>query len=208
MRILQRVTAGVALLSLSTGAMARAQCPGMENFKPPTPGSWAEYKTDEGTMRMALLGTEARNGQNYMRMEMAMTSNRGPMIMQMLVPGWPYEVGGIAEMVMQQGGQPAMRMPQQMLSMMASRMPKDAVAEACRNATGQRVGEETITVPAGTFSTIHFRDAQHNTDVWVNPQLPFGMVQVKSEHGSMVLTGRGTDAKSQITGPMQDMPMR
>jgi hypothetical protein len=88
-------------------------------------------------------------------------------------------------------------------------MPKDMLSEFCRNAHMTRVGEESITVPAGTFRTIHFHDTEKNSDLWVSSEVPFGLVQTKgTQGGDIVLTGRGTDAKSSITGPIQDMPMR
>lgn len=200
---LRRATAGLALLSLAATANAVAQCPGLENFKTPPAGSWAEYKTTNGSMRLAVLGSEGTG----VRMEMAMTTKEGPAIVQMVVPGYPYEMSGITEMVFQRPGTPAMRMPTQMLAMMRDRMPKDMLAEACRNAHSNRVGEETITVPAGTFHTVHYHDAEKNTDVWLSNQLPFPMVQVKTGEDTIVLTGSGAGAKSQITGPIQDMPM-
>jgi hypothetical protein len=205
---LRRATFSLVLLAMAGHASAVAQCPGMENFKAPPVGGYSEYKSDRGTMRLALVGTETRGTTTYIRMEMGMTSQDGPMVMQMLVPGYPYEMSGIAEMVMQRGHEPAMRMPQQMLSMMASRMPKDMLSEACRDSHMARVGEESITVPAGTFRTIHFHDADKNSDVWISTEVPFGLVQTKgTQGGDIVLTGRGTDAKSSITGPIQDMPM-
>jgi hypothetical protein len=208
MSTLRRVTAGLVLVTLAGRTSATAQCPGMENFKAPPVGGYSEYKSDRGTMRLALVGSETRGTTTYIRMEMGMTSQEGPMVMQMLVPGYPYEMSGIAEMVMQRGHEPAMRMPQQMLSMMAGRMPKDMLSEACRNSHMTRVGEESITVPAGTFHTIHFHDADKNSDVWISTEVPFGLVQTKGTNGGdIVLTARGTDAKSSITGPIQDMPM-
>lgn len=205
MRSVRRVALGVALLGLAGSVNAAAQC--LEDLKAPAAGSWSEYKTNDGTMRLALLGNETRAGKTYVRMEMSVTSKDGPMVMQMLVPGYPYDISGIAEMVMQPAGQPAMRMPQQMLSMMASRMPKDLLAEACSNRNITRVGEESITVPAGTFRTIHFHDSQNNNDVWVSSSIPFGLVQTKTARDNIVLVATGGDAQSKITGPIQDMPM-
>jgi hypothetical protein len=93
-----------------------------------------------------------------------------------------------------------------MMSMMRGRMPRDQIAEACKNAKMTRVGEESITVPAGTFSTVHYRDESGN-DVWVSESVPFGMVKNKlARGGEIVLSGRGTDAKSQITETPQEMP--
>lgn len=206
MFLLKTAVAGAALLTISAVPMAAQDC--SVGIKPPAAGSWAEYTTREGTMRLALLGTEKRGEKNLIRMEVSMTSRQGPMIMQMLVPGYPYEMSSIEDFVMKAGNQPAMRMSPQMLQMMSSRMPKDQVAEFCRNARMTRVGAESVTVPAGTFPTIHYRDAESGNDVWVSETLPFGMVKTKLKTGEeIILTGQGTGAKTQITETPQDMPM-
>ena len=207
MSFLRTAAAGAALLVAAIPSPASAQDCAV-GIKPPAPGSWAEYTTAEGTMRLALLGSETRGGKNLVRMEMAMTGREGPMIMQLLVPGYPYEMSSIEDFVIKAGNQPAMRMNAQMLQMMANRMPKDQVAEFCRNAQMNRVGEETITVPAGTFPTVHYHDNQSGNDVWVSTSLPFGLVRTKmARGGEIVLTGTGTGAKSQITETPQDMNM-
>ena len=108
---------------------------------------------------------------------------------------------------MKAGNRPAMRMSPQMLQMMTSRMPKDQIAEMCRNSRMTRVGAESVTVPAGTFPTVHYRDAESGMDVWVSESLPFGMVKTKMKTGEeIVLTSQGTGAKTQITETPQEMP--
>lgn len=198
-----RTMAGAALLSLVVQSAAAQDC--TVGIKPPAPGSWAEYSMEGGSMRLALLGNETRAGRSLVRVEISMTSREGPMIMQTLVPGYPYDGGAIEDMVIKHGDQPAMRMSAQMRQMMAPRMPKDQIAEACRNARMTRVGEESITVPAGTFKTIHYRDAASGNDVWVSETLPFGLVKTKMAQGEIVLTGQGTDARSRITETPQEM---
>jgi hypothetical protein len=206
MSLLRTALTGTAILTLGLSPLAAQDC--AVGIKPPPAGSWASYTTAEGTMRLALLGSETRAGKNLIRMEMSMTGRDGPMIMQMLVPGYPYEMSSIEDFVMKAGDRPAMRMNAQMLQMMASRMPKDQVAEFCRNARMNRVGAETITVPAGTFPTIHYHDAQSGNDVWVSESLPFGLVKTKlARGGEIVLTETGTGAKSQITETPQEMGM-
>lgn len=199
--------AGAAILTLSLPLSAVAQDCAV-GIRPPAAGSWAEYTIQDGTMRLALLGSETRAGKNLFRVEMSMTSKDGPMIMQVLVPGYPYEMSSVEDFVIKAAGRPAMRMNAQMLQMMASRMPKDQIAEFCRNARMNRVGEESITVPAGTFRTIHYHDAESGNDVWVSETIPFGLVKTTmARGGEIVLTGRGTDARSQITETPQEMGM-
>jgi hypothetical protein len=90
---------------------------------------------------------------------------------------------------------------------MRSRMPKDMMAEACSSQKMTRIGEESVTVPAGTFHTIHYRNTDSGNEVWVSTSIPFGMVKNHmARGGDIVLTGMGTDAKSQITETPQEMP--
>jgi hypothetical protein len=207
MTFLKRIAAGAAVLTISLQAPVSAQdC--TVGIKPPPPGSWAEYSTSNGSMRLALLGNESRAGKDMVRIEMSLTSTDGNMIMQMLVPGYPYDMDEIADWVIKAPGQPAMRMSAQMMGMMRSQMPRDAVAEACRNSKMARVGSESVTVPAGTFNTTHYRDETSGNDVWVSENIPFGMVKAKTKSGEeVVLSGKGTDAKSQITETPQEMKM-
>jgi hypothetical protein len=201
---LQISTAAVLLGVATAASPAAAQCP---HLNVPSAGSWASYHSDDGTMRMAILGNETRDGKSMLRMELSRTSKDGPMIMQLLVPGYPYEMTDIHDLVMKAQGRPAMRMNDQMLAMMRSRMPKDVMAEACSAQNMTRVGEESVTVPAGTFQTTHYRNAESGNDVWLSTAVPFGLVKNHSGNGGdIVLTGTGTDAKSQITETPQEMP--
>lgn len=203
---MQRIVTLALAGLLAGGGTAAAQCPTGLMTMPPA-GSWAQYQMKEGVMRMAILGKETRDGKESVWLEMSLTGDKGPMIMQMLVPGWPYETGGVQELIIKAGNQPAMRMSRQMLGMMRNSMPKDVLAEACRNGRTVKVGDETITVPAGTFQTEHYRDSQSQGDVWVSREVPFAMVRARTKDGNeVILIGRGTDAKSQITETPQDMP--
>lgn len=181
-----------------------------------TVGQWAEYRmtvpqmgNDPVQMRMAVVGTEAVNGKAHHWHELKMAGRQGTMIIQVLVPGYPYEVSDIAGMVMKAGDQPAMRMPDQMIGMMAQRagagsnMVRDAMKQ-CDGATV--VGNERVTVPAGAFETVHLRAGEGGTDVWVARDMPFGVIQMRAANGeSMVLLGHGTDATSSITETPQEM---
>jgi hypothetical protein len=171
--------------------------------KLPAAGSWAEYKTSEGNMRMAYLAKETAGE----RLELSMTGQRGAMVMQMVVPGYPYEMTQIKEMVMQRGTEPPMRMPESMLSMMRSRMPNASQVNEASCGRMTEVGKERITVPAGTFQTTHYRDSTGGTDVWVTATIPFGAVKVVSRDHTVELVGSGTGATTKLTGTPQDMPM-
>jgi hypothetical protein len=207
MTLLKQIWAGAALLALAGPAQAQGRdC--MVGIRTPAAGSYAEYAMGENRMRMAILGEETRAGKKLIRVEVSMTSKDGPMIMQMLVPGYPYEMNALEDLVIKAGNQPAMRMSGQMMDMMRSRMPKDAIAEACRNSKMVKVGVESITVPAGTFSTTHYRDESGGQDVWISEDLPFGLVRTKTSRGEeIVLIGRGSNARSQITETPQEMQM-
>lgn len=182
-------------------------------------GEWAAYRAEMPRMgggpmemRLAIVGTEPVNGAAHYWYEMKMQAAQGDMIMQMLIPQWPFEPSEIAGMIMKSGDEPAMRMPDQMLGMMAERAGTSGgliqgSLEECRQA--EVVGTERVTVPAGTFETMHLRASGEWTgDVWVALEVPFRLVQMQSDEGEMVLVGYGDDATSSITETPQEMPGR
>lgn len=199
--------AAVAVLATSAAAQRGNSC-AAKGARLPAPGGWAEYQTDSGTMRIAYLGKES-SGE---RVEMSMTrasgrrGRNGPMVMQMVVPNYPYEMTEVKEVVMQMGEDPPMKMSEQMLGMMRSRMPNASQMsdEACGRMT--EVGRESITVPAGTFQTTHYRDAERGNDVWVTASVPFGMVKAVAEGRTVVLAASGTGATTKLVGTPQEMP--
>jgi hypothetical protein len=195
--------ATLALLGAAPLAAQAGNSCAARGAKLPASGAWSEYKTTEGTMRMLYLGKESAGE----RLELSVSGSRGAMVMQMVVPSYPYEMTDVKEMVMQRGTEPPMRMPEQMLAMMRSRMPNASSVseESCRRMT--EVGKERITVPAGTFQTTHYRDSTGGTDVWVAASVPFGAVKVVSRDHTLELTGNGTGGTTKLTGTPQDMPM-
>jgi hypothetical protein len=118
----------------------------------------------------------------------------------MLVPRLAFQTGVVRGIVMKSGTEPAMRMPEQMVAMMGSRMASSVAAEMARNCLEMEVvGWEQVTVPAGTFRALHVRHARERTEAWIRPELYFGMVKVTTKDGTMELTGQGNDARSSIT---------
>lgn len=208
-----RTPLALAVLLAALPAAARAQdkdkiCRDVQQ-RPMTVGQWATYSWTGGrtagtTMRFAIVGTEAQEGKTYYWYEMTITDPKhgaqGRTIMQMLVPGLGYLAGGLRAMVMKSGDQPATRMPDQMVRMMAGRVASNVAADITRRCQEMDfVGWESVAVPAGTFRALHVRSTKDQIDAWVRPELYFGMVKVVMKDGTMELTGHGAGAKSSIT---------
>jgi hypothetical protein len=105
-------------------------------------------------------------------------------------------------MIIQMPGQGAMEMP---FNANAARKEK---MENTMN-EWHSVGNESITVPAGTFSCEHWRNDSRNSDVWTSDNVtPLGMVKEANPNGGMVLTKVITDAKDRITGPVRQFDMQ
>ncbi len=190
---------------LATSGAAQAGPCADKGPKLPTAGNWVTYHSDSGDITMLYLGHET--GGERLEMTMNRMERGKPMngVVQMVVPGYPYEMTQVTEMVMQMGDQPPMKMSGDMLAMMRSRMPANNQLSADACARLVTVGQESITVPAGTFQTTHYRDAQSNTDIWVDKSVPFGMVKVVNGGRTMVLADKGTGGHTAITGTPQEM---
>ncbi len=214
MRNPARVLGPALVLALPTQLVAQdlqAICREMGKV---TVGQWASYSltgSSEGTARFAIVGTEQQDTATLYWYEMNMNiskgegAGRGPMIMQLLVPGVD-KAGNVRAMVMKAGSEPAMRLPQQMVGMMAGRAGANNVvtANARRCSGGEVVGWESVTVPAGTIRALHVKGA--DGDAWLATGVPFGLVKAVGTGREMVLTGRGADGKSSITETPQEMP--
>ncbi|HEV2290512.1 MAG TPA: hypothetical protein VGR60_01580, partial [Gemmatimonadales bacterium] len=105
----------VLAAAVATSAAAQGPC-GMKGPHLPAAGDWSEYQTTRGTLKMAYLGHESAGD----RIEMQVASDRGNMIMQVVVDGFPYDPSGIHEAVLKMGDRPAMKMPEMMLQRMGS----------------------------------------------------------------------------------------
>ena len=99
------------------------------------------------------------------------------------------------KIIFQQPGQPAMEMPfdgQTGRSHMKEEMAK-----------WHQAGSETITVPAGTFSCMHWKNEDGTDEVWTSDKVtPMAMVKQVGKNRSMVLTKIITGATDHITGPV------
>ena len=175
-------------------------------------GEWATYEIDsegqQGTMRFALIPEGAAGGDGQW-FELSGNMGGQDMVLQLLVPGWPDGPNDVQGLVMKTAGQPAMRIPDMMMSMIQGQMdiPMLDMLETC--AGSELLGTESVEVPAGTFDAHHIRPADEHSDqgdVWVSGDVPFGLVKGEGPDGSMVLIDSGNGATSTITETPQDMP--
>ncbi len=206
----------LAVLPPAAGAQDKDKICRDVQHRPMTVGQWATYawtggRSDGGTLRFAIVGTEAQEGTTYYWYEMTINDPKrgakGKTIMQMLVPGLAYQAGGLRGMIMKSGDDPATRMPDPMIRMMGSRMATNITAEITRSCLEMEVvGWEDVIVPAGTFHALHIRNPRERTEAWVRPELYFGMVKVVMKDGAVLaLAAHGRGAKSSITETPRDM---
>lgn len=175
-------------------------------------GQWSSYDVSGGEspghLRLAVIGSERVGDSTYLWMEYAQTSqdpNRSG-IYQILVSGLAH-ASSPRGMILKTGNRPAMKMPSQMLGMMSSQSNRNnsAMDWAKKCESGQVVGWESVTVPAGTIRALHVK-ADNGADVWAAAEIPFGIVKLHNTNGSeLVLAGHGAGAKSSITETPQEM---
>jgi hypothetical protein len=182
----------------------------LKNLKWPGVGNWATYQSvlnqKPGVARYAVVGTENRNGAEMKWIEYKLVGGKSndTTVFQMLVPGGPNELGQVEEVVMKSGGRKAMKMTGMMMKMVRGQLEKNSfLNNMCEGVA--LVGEESVTVPAGTFKTYHFHNSKYNSDSWISPSVPFAMVKATGKDHEIALTAVGTGATSSITETPQDM---
>ena len=202
---------GLALVART--AAAQGACDDVMRIfnKPPKLGEWAELRMDkekdEGKkpmmMRVSFVDKEEREGAQMYRMQMIMTQADGKrQIMQMLTPWGPEALTRDydTEIVMKMGDQQAMIMP------FKGGKGQPGMADLRKECTKYTiVGDESVTVPAGTFETRHY--AGPEGDSWVSTDVPGSrMVKMVTKKGdTMVLTAIGKGEKNEITETPVDM---
>jgi len=200
---------GLAVSTCAQGMMRPPHVPG--EFKPVV-GSGAEYQmtTKDGknqTFAMAVVGKEPIEGQDGYWLEWRIDSGHGKMLMKQLMVEQPGSVA-IKRTIVQPPGRPPIEMPAMMMNMQHE--PPNATAGGHGHGMGEMLGNESITVPAGTFDCQHFRSTEsgHTADVWASVKVsPYGLVKMTSSEGtSMVLEKVLDHENSQITGEPQKMP--
>lgn len=193
------------------GAQRMAQAPSMPGEFKPVVGSGAQYevttkKNEKVNWAYAVVGKEAVGGAEGYWLEMRLEGGKeGGMVMKhlLVVRGGKAEV---KRMIVQTPGQPPMEMP---MGMMGGMMPRGQQAASEQN-LGERVGTETVTVPAGTFLCEHYRSKSGKTpaDAWVSTKIsPYGLVKMVSEDSTLVLTKVLANETTRIKGEPQKLEM-
>ena len=200
-----RRLAFVALSALLGASAASAQM--LRGGPPPIHGVWnpvvgqgAVYQSTgesgkKTEMEIAVLGKEPVEGKDGYWLQMAMSSSEtgGPMVMKHLFVLDGQETH-TARMIMQMPGQPPMEMPAQMMHRDRSTQPADVRNEA------RDLGSESITVPAGTYTTEHYR-LKDGSEFWYSKDVPpWGLVKYQSKDSTMVLAKVISEAKDKIVG--------
>ena len=210
---ISRLITAVALGALAAPALAAQDLAELcRAASEPKIGQWASYHVSggrtEGDMRLATVASERVGDSTFFWLEIRFTgkdpSHNG--IAQILVPGVGARGASIRGLIMKAGNQPAMKMSSQMLGMMAPSVTQNnaALDWSKRCAAATVVGWESVTVPAGTLRALHVKSPEGD-DAWVSRDIPFGLVKVHGKE-DVVLTGRGSDAKSSIAEKPQEMP--
>jgi len=210
---MRRILVFALLLPAATPLVAHAQdaCADLPKFfsRPPKIGEWAEFtwqkegKADPERMRMAVVKEERRQGKRMYWLQVVMNdktpSKRA--VVQTLTPWEQSSLVGenAVEVVMKIGDQPAMKTGPEL----AKSAGRADWREACKDS--KFVGEESVSVPAGTFQARHYTSPEGDT--WASMDAPvWHLVKMSTKDGTtMVLSSAGMGAKNEITEQPVDM---
>lgn len=216
-----RRAAVLCALCLGIAASAAAQfghqgprTPQMPTAFKPVVGSGAEYKfTGKGEnadFAYAVVGKEQVDGNEGYWLEIRINNQKqmkGEMVMKELTV-----MNGahpdIKRLIMQPPGRPPMEMPVGMMGMMKQHMP--STSNGGKSSLGEKIGTESITVPAGTFECDHYRTQEDGgpVDLWISTKVsPYGVVKMVRADATMVLQKVLTNETSHITGEPQKLEM-
>ncbi len=178
------------------------------------PGQWASFDatndgSEAGKLRLAVVGSERVGDTTLYWFEVSfMGKDPGHSgVVQILNPSLAAGVAAPRGLIVKMGAQPAMKIPGPMATLMGKQAGQNTSAFdwAARCSGAHVVGWESVTVPAGTFRTLHVA-TDDGAEVWGSRDVPFGLVKTHGRQGDMALTARGSDAKSSITEKPLDMP--
>lgn len=114
-------------------------------------------------------------------------------IVQMLVPNYPFEHQDLKGYIEKIPGAPARQVPQDLLDQIGAQAETGGSWQK-KCASAEELGVEQVTVPAGTFSARHYRASGEKTDeVWI-ADVSFRLVNLLQAHGKIELVNYGTDA--------------
>ena len=216
MRI-RRVVAILTMLALASPLGAQmgilgTRTPGMSGIWNPVVGSGAAYEmTDrdgkKSQLEITIVGKEEVNGKPSYWMEMAMSNARAGANMYLKYLIFPSDNGlAPVRMIMQLPGEDPTDVD---MNLVGGSRVKQSIPSDIRDKF-ERVGTETVTVPAGTFSCEHYKMKDSSSDAWVSDKVaPWGLVKTQGKDSSIILAKVITDAKDHITGtPKKFDPMQ
>jgi hypothetical protein len=199
------ILGAAAILGFATAGGAHAQMgmgmagAGMKGLWNPVVGSGAVYEMTNSNgkkmqMEWSIVGKESADGQDGYWMEMTMDTERGPMVTKTLVMPQGTDTT-VTRTIIQPPGQQPMEMSSQMMQRRPHQTPSDIRKE------GKDLGKETVTTPAGTFTTEHWQ-SNDGDNVWVSSEVsPMGVVKMAAKDGTtMVLMKQDKNATDKITG--------
>src|SRR5688500_18535114 len=135
---------------------------------------------------------------------MRMAACKDTSVYQMRTGGKPGEMERIQEGVLKTGGRPAMKMSGRMIGMIRGPMGiNTALADLGYGVS--MMGEDSLTIPTGTFKAARFHNDKHNTDAWMVRNQPFYLVKSVGEDHEIALASSGSGATSSITEEPQEM---
>jgi hypothetical protein len=202
------ITAVCLLVPMVASAQfGRSQAPSWRGVWNPVVGAGGTYEVTKKdgtktTMEMAIIGKESVDGKDGYWFEVTIPGTEvGTMIMKSLTVRNDQDMTS-TRMIMQMGDRAPMEMPSRM-TQNREKQPADIRQLA------EDVGPESVTTPAGTFATTHYKMKDGSGDVWVADKAgPFGMVKFVGKDNSMVLIKVESNAKDKITGtPVPFNPM-
>jgi hypothetical protein len=178
--------------------------PSLSGIWHPVVGAGAAYDmTDregkKSQMEITVVGKDDMAGKTGFWLEMSMASAQtgGTIIVKNLMTVSDAGVTS-GRMIMQMPGRPPMEMDMSM-NPAGRQLPQTTPANIADKA--ELVGTESVTVPAGTFTCMHYHMKDGSSDAWVSDKVgPWGLVKSQGKDTSMVLTKIITDATDHITG--------
>jgi hypothetical protein len=169
----------------------------------PVVGSGGQYEitTERGSkmvMEMVIVGKETVEGKDAYWFENTMSNTQMGEIVTKTLTVVDGQDTYVSRMIMQMPNRPPMEMPAQMAKARGQKQPTDIRSQA------DDLGSESVTTPAGTFTTEHYKMKDGSGDVWVADKAgPYGLVKFQGKDSSMLLTKIINDGKDKIKGTPQ-----
>jgi hypothetical protein len=215
MNKLMMAAAAAALCTLLTGGYAKAQGPmGMGGMQQPAirgifspkVGEGADYemdRTDGGKIpfELSIVGKESVNGKDGYWMETTMDDPKNGQVVAKMLLVVDGANSHAEKMVVMVPGRGAMSMPMAMMGRNPNAQPPKDLRDS-----GDDLGKESVTTPAGTFNCEHWRSKTDPAEFWISSDVsPYGLVKMTEKDQTIVLIKQVTGVQDKITGPVTDL---